>query len=33
LGSDAFVEVKRLFFTVLEAKKRRQKEVTGVTGR
>jgi SMC interacting uncharacterized protein involved in chromosome segregation len=28
-----FVEVKRLFSTVPDAKKRRQKEVTGVTGR
>jgi hypothetical protein len=31
-GFVAFVEVKRLFFTAPEAKKRRQKEVTGVTG-
>jgi hypothetical protein len=29
----AFVEVKRLFSTALEAKKQRRKEVTGVIGR
>jgi hypothetical protein len=32
-GFGAFVEVKHLFFTTPEAKIRRQKEVTGVTGR
>jgi hypothetical protein len=32
-GFSAFVEVKRLFSTAPEAKKRRRKEVTGVTGR
>jgi hypothetical protein len=31
VGFDAFVEVKCLFSTVLEAKKRRRTEVTGVT--
>jgi hypothetical protein len=34
MGFGAFVEVKRLFFTASEAKKKqRRKEVTGVTGR
>jgi hypothetical protein len=32
-GFGAFREVKCLFFTAPETKKRRQKEVTGVTGR
>jgi hypothetical protein len=31
-GFGAFVEMKRLFFTAPEAKKWRQKEVTGMTG-
>jgi hypothetical protein len=31
-GFDAFMEVKRLFSTMPKAKKRRRKEVTGVTG-
>jgi hypothetical protein len=33
VGFGAFVEVKRLFFTILGVKKRRRKEVTGVTER
>jgi hypothetical protein len=33
MGFGAFVEVKRLFSTLLDAKKQRQKVVTGVTGR
>jgi hypothetical protein len=32
VGFNAFVEVKSLFFTAPEAKKRRRKEVTGVAG-